>query len=89
MFLRRVSGRSMVPTLTPGQLVIAHPQSSMKEGDIIIFLHNGLELVKRIAAVTQAGYIVRGDNSSESTDSAQFGIVRESAIKGKVIWPKK
>lgn len=54
--LRRVVGRSMEPTLAPGDLVLALPVAG-RRGDLVVVAHrSGARYVKRVAGV--AGDVV-------------------------------
>jgi hypothetical protein len=81
MILRRVIGRSMLPTLSPGSLIIAFNWPA-KVGDIVIARQGNREVVKRIKAVNQQRYYLVGDNTLESTDSRELGMIAKSAILG-------
>jgi nickel-type superoxide dismutase maturation protease len=82
--LRRIVGNSMLPTLPPGKIVVVMPPRTLKPGDIVVITHNGLEKIKRIAALQHNQVFVRGDNAMASTDSRQFGWLDSSAIVAKV-----
>ena len=47
-FAVRVSGDSMEPTLTHGQIIYIKPQQTLEPGEIGIFLHNGEALCKEL-----------------------------------------
>lgn len=88
----RVSGRSMMPLLEPGQEVLINPTAYRhtlpQPGDIVIIRHPyqpQFRLIKRITAVlNEERYIVKGDNPLESTDSRSFGPVSVEHILGQV-----
>lgn len=86
----------MLPTLKPGKIVVARPRhNGYQSGDIVIFDHDGLEKIKRVAEA-RAGkpgdlkrqLFVLGDNKAESTDSRAFGWINESIVKGRLVWPR-
>lgn len=84
--VRRVNGRSMMPYLNPGQIVVGHGLfRRIQPNDIIMFEHNGVEKIKRVHQVFAAELFVLGDNSRESTDSRQFGMVPIAAVKARII----
>lgn len=100
----RVTGRSMSPTLEPGDLVAVTPlRAAPGPGDVVVVRRSeGPELVKRVAAVGGGRYAgapvppgsvaVTGDNSAASTDSREFGPVPEAALAGRarlVYWPPR
>ena len=98
LFVRRVSGSSMAPSLRPDSLIIAKNINLMQRyiyqlGDVILFEHNGIQKLKRIADICTINgntklYVV-GDNAINSTDSRHFGWITTDAVKGKLIWPIK
>ena len=92
MLVRRVSGKSMAPTLKPGRIVIGQrgydATRRLKVGDIIIIKHDGLEKIKRVALLRDNEVYVLGDNSAASTDSRHFGWLPLSAVYALVVWPR-
>lgn len=90
--VRQVTGPSMYPTLREGSLVLArrsgHGGRSLRKGDVVVFRHDGMEKIKRIAHLDNESMFVVGDNPAMSTDSRVFGRVPLSSVEGKVIWPK-
>jgi signal peptidase I len=95
-FRVEVAGRSMEPTLRPGDWLLATRAGRVRRGTVVVLAHPGrsLDLVKRVAAVPgdevdgrRLGpdeYLVVGDNRSWSTDGRAFGTVRRGAIEGVV-----
>jgi len=84
--LRRVHGESMLPQLPAGKIVITHKLfRSLKPGDIVIVRHNGLEKIKRVAAINGQKLYIRGDNPAQSTDSRHFGWLDAQTVVGKVL----
>lgn len=87
MLLRRVTGKSMLPTLKPGQLVMVWGWFyKPKVNDIVVFKHDGMEKIKRIAKIKDNQVWLIGDNLSSSTDSRQFGALPIKSIVGKVYY---
>jgi nickel-type superoxide dismutase maturation protease len=92
-FTVEVRGRSMVPTLEPGDWLIAVRAGKVERGDVVVLRHPSrrMELVKRVAALPgESGlgpqsYLVVGDNREESTDGRAFGPVERPAIAGVVV----
>ncbi|HJR96271.1 MAG TPA: S26 family signal peptidase [Actinomycetota bacterium] len=98
-----IEGGSMAPTLAPGDwaLVVSPPRYGRR--DVVVVEHPGrpgYEMVKRIVGVPgdrvgdrllgEDEYWVEGDLEPASTDSRQFGPVREERLKAKVLlvyWP--
>lgn len=82
-----VEGQSMLPTLSPGMIVLAtRIFLSLEKGDLVAIAHpqTGKVLIKRIHQFKREGIDVRGDNASESTDSRQFGLISRKQIIAKV-----
>ena len=95
----------MAPTLAPGDWALTIPLRHPKVGDIVVVEHPGrpgYEMVKRLAAgpgdrlgdrrLGPGEWWVEGDFAAASTDSRQFGPVRDDGLKGKVVlvyWPKE
>lgn len=88
LFVRVISGHSMVPVLPPGTYVWATPWfSQLKAGDVVVFFHNGKEKIKRISDLRDNEMYVLGDHTESSTDSRHFGWIPKDSVRGKVIWP--
>ena len=75
----------MLPGLKPGTVVIAGRRRAARVGEIVIARQAGREVVKRVHGLESGRYILRGDNSSESVDSREFGPVRKEDILGVVM----
>ncbi len=88
----RVTGRSMIPLLQPGDGLLidltAYHQKCPRSGEIVIAWHpleTNLKIVKRVASVLDDGScFLLGDNPTESTDSRSFGPIELNKILGKV-----
>jgi hypothetical protein len=80
----------MVPVLPPKTLVIGTGlMIGFKTGDIIIFVHDGKEKIKRLGEVLGDGSLfVIGEHAETSTDSRQFGAIDPKTVLAKVIWPR-
>lgn len=88
IYVRRVVGISMLPTLEEGQLIVAlKPLRGVGLHDIVIINHDGREKIKRVTDVSVDRLYVRGDNPRHSTDSRHFGWIHKSNVKGRVVWP--
>ncbi len=92
--LVEVRGRSMLPTLRPGdRLVVIRSRRDVRVGDVVLALDPrdaGRELVKRVAAVAPGGVTLHGDNRGLSTDGRTFGSLPAGAIRWRVVgrcWP--
>lgn len=88
IFFRRIVGASMLPTLSDGQIVIAHQIRNFKVGQVVIAHVNGREVVKRITKIKNGSVYLLGDNEKHSTDSRTFGYISDVNIQGIVFWPK-
>lgn len=86
--LRHVEGTSMSPALSPDQLVIGYATKKIKPGNLVIVRLGDIEIVKRVTKIDSNMFFVAGDNPAFSTDSRQFGWVKESDVLYKVIIPK-
>ena len=89
-----VRGRSMAPTLLPGdRLVAARLTRSPRRGEIVLAAdprEPGRELVKRVSSVTGGRVALRGDDPAASTDGRTFGDLRADTMRWRVIarcWP--
>ena len=83
-----VEGRSMEPTLAPGDRLLVVRARSLHAGDVVAVRDPRdpkRVLVKRIGAVLDDGIVVRGDNPGASTDSRSFGPVPSGAVLGRVV----
>ncbi|MBI4017632.1 MAG: nickel-type superoxide dismutase maturation protease [Candidatus Aenigmarchaeota archaeon] len=84
-----VSGNSMEPTLREGQKILISKIGTPKKGDIVVLKHpyKNINIVKRVAAANESGYLVEGDNTGESTDSRHYGTIGKENLVGKVLFP--
>lgn len=78
----------MYPSLEAGQFVFVVRTRHVVKGDVVVFTHEGLEKIKRIVGMEGEFTYVLGDNPRFSTDSRQFGYIKQTAIVGRVVWPK-
>jgi nickel-type superoxide dismutase maturation protease len=89
-----VRGRSMAPTLLPGdRLVALRLGRPPRPGEIVLApdpREADRELVKRVARASASGLDLRGDNRSASADARTFGVVPAHAVQWRVVaryWP--
>ena len=83
-----VEGRSMEPTLAPGDRLLVVRARRVRAGEVVAVRdprRGDRVLVKRVAAVLDDGVVVRGDNAEASTDSRSFGPVPARAVVGRVV----
>ncbi|MGH2381523.1 MAG: nickel-type superoxide dismutase maturation protease [Candidatus Limnocylindria bacterium] len=87
-----VRGRSMLPTLQPGDRLLVLRASS-RLGDVVV-THDprepDRELIKRVSAADASGVTLRGDNAAASTDARVFGAIPATRVQWRVIgryWP--
>jgi phage repressor protein C with HTH and peptisase S24 domain len=87
--VRRVVGKSMLPTLRPDKVVLASRLHTQLEPEHVVVIHqDGLEKIKRIQKIQAGRIFVVGDNTKHSIDSRSFGWLPISSVVGKVIWPR-
>ena len=102
-FRVEVTGRSMEPTLRPGDCLIATRDRASTKGVLVVVEHPehpGFEMVKRVGGVPgdrvegrllgPDDYWLIGDNAAASSDSRTFGPVGARQIRGVVAlryWP--
>jgi nickel-type superoxide dismutase maturation protease len=88
IFLRRVVGDSMKPTLRNGQAILVHNGRNFRRGQVVVAHVGSREVVKRIQRVENGRIFLQGDNADESTDSREYGSIIDTSIAGIVIWPR-
>jgi nickel-type superoxide dismutase maturation protease len=79
----------MAPTFRPGQVVVVRQTRKVAVGDIVMFRHDDMEKIKRVARVETGRLYLLGDNPRASTDSRNFGWVGIEDLIGKIVWPRK
>lgn len=85
----RVRGRSMLPTLAPGDiLVLRSPGDALPDvGQLVVIhdpQHETRRLVKRVASHGRRTLSVRSDNPLEGRDSRHFGSLGSDQVVGVV-----
>lgn len=86
MFIRRIVGNSMHPTLKQGDIVFVRKIHHMhvQSNDVVIAIINGKEVIKRVGLIKNGKIFLIGDNKAASTDSRTFGLVPCTKVLGKV-----
>ena len=84
IYLRRVSGHSMEPTLKPNQLVIGVKTISLSMGQIVFARHEGREVIKRLRDNGGTLQLVGDNPGAQHTISG----VSRSDIFARLVWPR-
>ena len=61
----KVTGSSMSPTLSKGQVVLCSKSADIKKGDVIAFYHNKKVLIKRVIGTSEDIVNIREDGTVE------------------------
>ena len=88
----KVTGKSMLPLLQPGEEILINPYSYYKTlpkiNDVIVTTHplySELTIIKRVTAIDNDGNcFLIGDNLAASTDSRHWGVVNYKNLIGRV-----
>ena len=89
--LLRIEGRSMQPSLEPGDRVLVRRlglNQPLRLGSVVVTWHpqrSKLRLIKRLNKLDQTGLWLLGDNPADSTDSRQLGPVATNLLIGEVV----
>lgn len=79
----------MLPTLRPGDLLLARPEVSPRPGSIVVLPHprtDGMWIVKRLAAVSGGEAWLESDNASATlADSRTLGWVPTDGLHRAVV----
>ena len=90
--MARVHGRSMLPTLRPGDRVLVLYGVRVRPGRVVVVrLPDGTVAVKRATARVDGGWWVERDNPVEGVDSARVGAIAPHDVYGVVplrLWPR-
>lgn len=87
VYLRRVVGQSMLPTLRPGQICLFVKTGRYDHGDIVLAKAEGRPVVKRVHIVGNETHL-KGDNHQASTNYVITHRHRKNKIKAKLVWPR-
>ena len=83
--LARVHGRSMLPTLAPGDLLLVVHGGRPRAGRLVVVrLPDGTVAVKRAARREPDGWWVERDNPREGVDSWLVGTVPDDRVDFRV-----
>ncbi len=88
IFLRRVSGNSMSPTLKDGQLVICHQVRNFRPGQVVVAFVKGREVIKRIGKIDRGKIYLTVDDSKHAHNGEYYASITDSKIAGVVMWPR-
>jgi len=75
----------MLPTLIPGQIIMASHLKPYKPGSIVIVYLKNEEIIKRVLKIDKSGVWLISDNKKEGQDSRHFGPIRQNQILGTKI----
>ena len=85
----RVQGSSMEPTLQAGQTVLMEAwRRAPQPGDLAVAEHPGRPgflLIKRVSHQVPGGWILLGDNPTQSSDSRSLGPFPNERLIGRVV----
>lgn len=81
LFLRRVVGSSMQPTLLEGQVVLASSLKTHTIGSLVIARVDDRQVVKRIDSINKDRIVLKGDNRLVSSNYS----IENSQILGTII----
>lgn len=90
----QVCETSMFPTYDDGEIIFGSrlfKKSNLKVGDVIVYKHDGKNVIKRIADImldTRTGnlkFFCVGDNARVSCDSREYGYVPSKDLVCKII----
>lgn len=87
VYLRRVIGQSMLPTLRPGQICVFIKTRRYNHGDVVLAHAEGRPVVKRMHVEDEAVHL-KGDNHQASTNYKITKRTRRNKIVAKLVWPR-
>lgn len=86
--VRTVVGKSMMPTLRPGQQVYAWRSRNFRPGQVVIAFTNGREVVKRISKIENGRVWLESDNHDPASGAQSYGPIPDTKIEAVVFWPR-
>ena len=84
-------GPSMAPTLSDGDVVLVRFGAVATSGDVVLVRWDARPSqlsVKRAGRAVDGGWLVSGDNTFGSTDSATLGPARVVGVALARLWPR-
>jgi nickel-type superoxide dismutase maturation protease len=83
----RVTGASMLPTLSDGEFVLVDPAAAPRIGQLVVAVHpqqDDLLVIKRLIGRDEGGLVVASDNPEAGSDSRSWGPVPPDRLMGVV-----
>lgn len=87
IYIRRVVGQSMLPTLRPGQICVFRKARRYKDGDVVFAYAKGRPVVKR-AYRKGNSWQLKGDNSQTSSSYEVAGTTINDRLVAKLWLPR-
>ena len=87
IFFRRVTGDSMSPTLSDGQIVIFHQIKNFKVGQIATAFVDK-KVIKRIIKIDGDKIFLGVDDQKHAHNGTFYATVNDKNIDGVVFWPR-
>lgn len=88
IFLRRVSGDSMNPTLKNNQIILCSNDRNFKVGQVVLAHVKNREVVKRIAKIENGQVFLETDSKKHAHNGRYYATVIDTNIVGIVVWPR-
>lgn len=89
IYLRRISGRSMLPTLDHGDYIVAVCRlfSSYQVDDIVIVQHAVFgEIVKRICTIDEHGHFWLSGDGVDTLTTEKMGFITPQQVRARMFW---
>lgn len=88
IFFRRVTGDSMMPTISEGQIVVCHQIRGFKKGQIVVAFVNNLEVIKRVVKVVDDKIYLGVDDKKHAHNGKYYAVISDIKVEGVVFWPR-
>lgn len=88
VFIRRVVGDSMSPTLKNGQIALCHQLGSFESGQVVVAFVDNREVIKRINKIENDKIYLTSDNLQHLHGRQYFAVITDTKIVGTVFWPR-